>query len=285
MPGWNTRQMPHPLLAPWTDDYDEDSEFGATVPAAVLTASGTINIHIQYHLASPTLADLIDQGKATYTVLIACAHTFTRETFATGYPEQHLALPASNYADTLLITPHVCAEKQIADFISPEHSLEYKQIRPQGFVIAPATILAIGETTGVQLQSNGNPYSVIDLVGDEHTATGKFTVSLDEDRIKIHLSPKDRIAIDSYRNKGAYSPEFVSMFSGIYLHAVTEAIRNLPERPTKTWQRTIQGSLQKHGIDDDDGLMRNDALAHAQTIMGNPIGHLLTVFSKREDED
>ena len=285
MPGWNSRQMPHPLLAPWTDDYDEDSGFAAAVPDAVLTASGTINIHIQYHLASPTLADLIDQSKATYAALIACAHTFTRQAFPTTYQEQHLALPASDYVDTLLITPHVCSTTTIDNFRSPEHSREYAIIRPTGFRISPATILAIGDTTAITLETNGNPYSVIDLVADDRTSAGKFEVTLDQDRIKIHLSPKDQMAIDRYRSKGAYSPEFVSLFSGVYLHSVTEAIRNLPEQPSKKWHKTIRWSLQKHGIDDSGEQMKEDALKHAQTIMGNPIGQLLNVFSKREDEE
>ena len=135
MPAWNSRQMPHPLLAPWSDDYDEESRFAATVPGAVLTGSGSINLHIQYDLCSPTLADLIDQGKAQYVALLACAHTFARESYATEYPEQHLSLKATDYADTLLFTPHICAVADVEGFTSPEHSPEYAAVRPNGFDI------------------------------------------------------------------------------------------------------------------------------------------------------
>ena len=285
MPAWNTRQMPHPLLAPWSDDYDEDSNFAASVPAAVLTGNGNINLHIQYDLCSPTLVDLIECGQAQYVALLACAHTFIRESYSTEYPEQHLVLNATDYADTLLFTPHICAIAGIERFTSPEHSPEYAAVRPQGFDIPPATILAIGDTTAITLELNGNPYSVIDLVSDQNTGVGRFDLALDEDRIKIHLSPVDQAVMDAYRSRGAYSAELVSLISGVYLHAVTEAIRTLPEQSTKQWHKTIRWALHRHGIQDEDERLKREAWRHAQTIMGNPLGNLLTVFAKREDED
>ena len=285
MVAWNSRQMPHPLLASWSSDYNEEIGFSATVPDAVLTGNGTINVHIQYDLSSRTLSDLINQGKAEFVALVTCAHTFRRETYSTDYPEQHLALTSADYADTLLVTPHICAVDTIKGFASPEQSPEYARIRPNGFKILPATILAIGHTTAISLEANESPYSIIDLVADHSTAPGRFDLRLDEDRIKIHLSPADQAAMDAYRSKGAYSPEFVSLFSGIYLHAITEAIRRLPEHSHKKWHESIRWSLHRNGIDDEDEQLKNDALKHAQTIMGNPIGHLLTVFSRREDED
>ena len=285
MPAWNSRQMPHPLLAPWSDDYDEDSNFAASVPTAVLTSNGSINLHIQYDLYSPTLMDLIERGQAQYVALLACAHTFTRESYSTEYPEQHLVLKATDYADTLLFTPHVCSIAGIERFTSPEHSPEYAAVRPEGFDIPPATILAIGDTTVITLETNGNPYSVIDLVSDQNTAVGRFDLALDEDRIKIHLSPADQVAMDVYRNRGAYSTAMVSLVSGIYMHAVTEAIRALPEQSTKKWHKTIRWALHKHGIQDEDERLKREAWRHAQTIMGNPLGNLLTVFTKRDDED
>ena len=285
MPGWNSRQMPHPLLAPWSYDYHEESRFTATVPAAVLTGNGIINLHIQYDLCSPMLADLIDQGKARYVALLACAHTFTRESYPTEYPEQHLALKAGDYADTLVFTPHICAVADLKGFASQEHSPEYRDVRPQGFDIPLAAILAIGDTTAISLEANKNPYSVIDLVSDESTRAGRFDIRLDQDRIKIHLSPADQASMEIYRSRGAYSPELVSLFSGVYLHAVTEAIRALPAHSTKKWQESIRRSLQNHGINEKDEPLKQDAWRHAQTIMGNPLGHLLTVFAKHDDED
>ena len=285
MPAWNSRQMPHPLLAPWSEDYDEEIGFVATVPNAVLTGSGTINVHIQYDLSSTTLANLIEQGKAEYVALLTCPHTFARESHSTAYPEQHIALTAGDYADTLMVTPNICTVATIEGFASPEHSPEYARVRPQGFHIAPATILAIGNTTAISLEGNRNPYSVIDLVADDNVTLGRFDLRLDQDRIKIHLSPADQSAIDVYRSKGAYSPEFVSLLSGVYLHAITEAIRRLPENSNKKWHEAIRWAIQRHGIYDEDEQLKNDAFKHAQTIMGNPIGHLLTVFSRREDEE
>ena len=83
MSGWNLRQMPHPLLAPWSDDYKESMSFQANVPEAVLTNNGHIDLHIQYRVTSNFLTDLIGKGKAKYTCLLTCPNTLTRETHTT----------------------------------------------------------------------------------------------------------------------------------------------------------------------------------------------------------
>ena len=82
MTTWNDRLLPHPLLAPWNDDYT-DAAFTAQVPHAVLNNGQQINLTVKYHLTSPALRGLLAEGKARYVGLIACAKTFNRNSYAT----------------------------------------------------------------------------------------------------------------------------------------------------------------------------------------------------------
>ena len=285
MSGWNLRQMPHPLLAPWSDDYKENVSFQANVPEAVLTNNGHIDLHIQYRVTSNFITDLIGKGKAKYTCLLTCPNTLTRETHTTSYPDQHLTLPAGNFAQNLFLTPHICATESIDKFTSPEHSDEYLMVRPDGFSIASASILAIGHATVISLQESTSPYSVIDLVADEGITPGTFDLDLEQDRLKIHVSPVDKSIIDSRRQLGGYSREFISLASGLYLHAIAEAIRQLDEHKCTEWHDTICWALERHSIQSNSVDLKRHAIRYAQTLMGNPIGRLLTTFSRSDEED
>ena len=285
MSGWNLRQMPYPLLAPWSDDYKDNASFRASVPEAILTSNGHIELHIQHRLTSDFLKDLISEGKAIYTCLLTCPNTLTRETHTTIYPDQYLTLPADNFAQNVLFTPHICATARIEGFSSPEHSDEYLMLKPEGFSIAPASILGIGNTTAISLTDSTSPYSIIDLLADEAIIPGTFDLDLEQDRIKILVSPMDKSIIESQRNMGVYSKEFIALASGIFLHAIAEAIRQLGEHKCREWSNTINWALERQGIRCDTDELKRQALRHAQTLMGNPMGLLLITLSRHDEED
>ena len=54
---WYQRLLPYPLLAPWTEDY-EDAVFGVDVPEAVLNNGREIRISLLFRLSSNSLGEL-----------------------------------------------------------------------------------------------------------------------------------------------------------------------------------------------------------------------------------
>ena len=125
MTTWNDRLLPHPLLAPWNDDYT-DATFNAQVPHAVLNNGERINLTVKYHLTSQALRELVANGKAQYVGLIACAKTFNRNSYATDQEDELYILDAADYAEELKLTPYVVAAQRIEGFIAPEHNEEIR---------------------------------------------------------------------------------------------------------------------------------------------------------------
>ena len=285
MPVWNDRQLPHPLLAPWTDDYG-DRTFTAVVPHAVEGNGDRINFTIKYHLTSRYLRDLIGSGSAEYVALVTCTGTSRRRALSTktGDEDVHV-LEASEYASELWVSPYVVASRDLEKFTCDELASEFREFRPGGFDVPRASILAVGADTRINLDDSGSPESVIDLVGDRKVADGLFEVDLDEPRIKIHVSPKDKRSIEALRGRGSASTERASLFPSVYLHAVTEALRKLSESPIESnWVRSITRALEKENIRVDDELLKDQALLYAQKIMNRPIGTLLKAFENTEEE-
>ena len=285
------------------------SSLSASIPEVVLTNGDSIDLHVRYHLTSRYLQALVAEGKAQYVGLLTCVRTFNRETYPTPLAEQHLTLSPHEYSQSFLFTPHLCTSTEVRGFISDEHSEEYRQVRPQGFDLPAASILAIGDTIAVSLEPASNPFSVIDLVKSNDVATGAFDVKLDDDRIKICFSERekqltgafdvklddDRIkicfserekeAMDAFRMLGTQSTELIALFSGVYLHAVTEALRNLADYADKQWSDTVRWALHQNHINEDDEEIAANALRYAQVIMGHPVGRMLTAFTNPDEED
>ena len=281
MTTWNDRLLPHPLLAPWTDDYN-DATFTAHAPQTVLNNEAQINFTVKYHTTSETLQQLVTNGKAQYVAVLTCEKTFSRNSFASNQEDEICVLDADQFADELKLTPYIVATKPIEGFISPEHNPEIREIKPEGFTITTGSILAVGNSTDLLLEEGGSPHSVIDLVSNPRVERGNFIVNLEDNRIKIYMFPECKQQTETMRNHGRLSLQVATLFPSVYLHAITEALRNLEDYQEHHWAQTIRRALDNHNISDDDQELKANALRHAQTLMDKPFGRLLTAFSKEE---
>ena len=283
MTTWYQRMLPYPLLAPWTEDY-QDSSFGVDVPEAVLSNGSQIKVDLVFRLYSETLRGLIENQSARYAVEVSCPRTYWRSTHVTS-EQATLHLDAGDYDEEMLITPYVISTRAIEGFTSPEHASEWRGHRPEGFSIPTAGILAVGNNMRIVLE-NSSVRSVIDLIPNANVAAGTFLVHLDDERIKIHVPISEKEKIEAVRTRRSSSVEFAALFPGLYLHAVAEGIRNLSEHENTRWAFTMRNALQASGHSNvDDELLRNQALSYAQVLMERPVGVFLTAAMSSEEED
>lgn len=285
MTTWNSRELPYPLLAPWTDDYG-DKEFGAVVPQAVLNNGKEISLTIKYRLTSQYLLDLVSAGKVQYLALVSCSKTSMRFAYPSTQDEDvHVLDDAGDYSESIVLRPYITALESIEGFASDEHAAEFGYFKPGGFDIPPGSILAVGDPSRVTLEEGPSPNSVVDLVSNPKVEDGEFKVDLTQPRIKVYVSRNDKNRIEAIRDrdKEMTGVEMVTLFPSIYLHVVTEALRNMSEYPEARWVDTMRQSLAKNNIEVDDEELKNNALSHAQTLMERPVGMLLKAFDREEE--
>ena len=279
---WNSRLLSHPLLSPWTEDY-LGGAFESEVPRSVISNGVSLTLVILYRLSSSVLLDLIEAGKADYAALVACSNTFNREIVLSGRQELHeLTLDAGDYAKRIVITPYVVATQGIPHFASDEHDEEIRELNPRGFNLPTGSILAVGDSTRVELEQ-GSPFSVIDLVPNLGTEEGTFDVDLNSDRVKIYLHPEDKGYVERFRKQAFEGAGQVSLYPSIYLHAVAEALRNLSEYPETDWAHTMQDALTRLDVAIDPDDLRVNSLKYAQKLMARPVGRLLAVLTAQDE--
>ena len=279
---WYQRLLPYPLLAPWTEDY-EDAAFGVDVPEAVLNNGREIRISLVFRLSSNSLRELVSNEKARYAVEVSCPRTLvssTRETLV----HDELVLEAGDYAEELLLTPYLVSVCSLEEFRSLEHAGEWRDHRPEGFSVPSAGILAVGNTTRVVLEDSG-VNSVIDLIANPSVGAGTFHIQVDDERIKIHVPIAEKEKIEAVRRRRGSGVEFAGLFPGLYLHAVAEALRSLSDYENTRWAFTMRNALEKcgHGGVDVETL-GNDALKYAQDLMEQPVGAFLAAALSDDEE-
>lgn len=283
MTTWHQRMFPYPLLAPWTEDYG-NSSFGVDVPEAVLSNGRQIKVELVFRLSSDALRALIDDGQARYAVEIACPRTFVRTTQTTA-ERSALHLDAGDYDGEILLTPYVVAIAALEGFTSSEHASEWGDHKPEGFSVPTAGILAVGSHARIILEDS-SVRSVIDLIGNPNLSQGTFYVQLDEERIKIHVSVAEKEKIEAIRHRRGSSVEFAGLFPGLYLHAVTEGLRNLAEHANTRWAFTVRNALDRSGHGGvDTELLKSDALRYAQELMEKPVGVYLAAAMPSDEKD
>ena len=223
-------------------------------------------------------------GKAQYVAVLMCAKTFIRQTYVSNQEDAVEVLDAGDYQQELVFTPYVVATSEIVGFISEEHAEEIREVRPGGFAISPASILAVGNSTRINLEEGGSPFSVIDLVSVPNAEKGLFVVDLEDNRIQIQVSDEEYGKLDALRNRDVNSTERAVLFPGLFLHAITEALRNLSHYPEKGWVNTMRRALEDKGIGVSDEELTDNALKYAQVLMERPMGRLLRAFTDWEEE-
>ena len=277
---WNERFIPYPVLTPSNDDYD-DPRFELLVTEPV-RSDGMLNIPFRLEVSSHSLRELIDKSKAQYVIQTSCVRTVARDTHDTFTDEGVLELPDGDYSDALVLTPYILTTEEIANFRSDEHAPEWREYHPEGFDIEEAGILAVGNDVEITLAPDSIG-SVIDLVAMPQVE-GLFDVDLDNDHILISVSREDKQRIDAMRMHSERDLIHASLFSGIYLHAITSAIQALPEYEDRRWAQTILNRLEDKGVRTDRADLQAGALRYAQQLMEQPLTkHLEAAFAPDAD--
>ena len=282
---WHQRTFPYPLLASWTGDY-EGCDFGIDDSQVTLRSGAEIEVMLQFRLTSDYLADLIESDDAGYAVAVSCPKTFTQTTYRLEGDAPSLLLRAADYSEEIYITPYIVSLTALDGFSSKEHMREWLLYRPDGFTVPEAGILAVGNIVRVTVEEVG-VHSVIDLVADSNVVKGLFHVELGYERIKIHVEPGDKESIEALRRRKARDTGYEGLFASLYLSAVAEALREMPQYEHTRWAFAMRIALERHGVSGPNiaESIEGQELRYAQMILENPMSGFLEAAINREDEE
>ena len=133
----------------------EDVE-GRFVVTKFARTSDPDNIRFDYdfEVTNPTLADLIDEGKATFMIQIECSGTFYREYMRIRDYSGSFQIPASSLREKVAVRFYVCAASDLDDYLPAGSHPDYEGF---SFAIEKGDILALGGMTTFIAEKSFDP--------------------------------------------------------------------------------------------------------------------------------
>jgi hypothetical protein len=270
------KAFPYPVLRPFSDDYI-DVEFQATAEFEITAMS--VDVHIQYALSSQEIADQIEAGNASYVAVVSCRDTYFRNVLPSQDRTVDISFDPGILRGEVAVDSYVIATKEIKNFTSPDINPEFGAT---GFLFTPGDVLAQDETQISYIDRDlFRPVtSVFDLVQNEQLSGGEWKVNLDEDHVRIEISPSMKGVIDDARND---TSKRVILLNALYFPAVTQALQQLKtnkeDYEDKRWAAVMEQKLHHEKC----SLDQHEAYVLAQRLMKQPLQVLENYVLKGKD--
>jgi len=216
---------PHPVLRPDVEDY-EDGDFEVTARYAVTTDDMSVEVSASYHLNVPELEALVAAGTASVGILINCRDTFFREIVPlTKDDERKIVIDGGRLHGEVMMVPIVYATASIKGFSSDDFAEDFEGLT---FDLAPGDFLAHEEPQFFWLEREAfEPLESIITLNTMPEKTGfEWEVGLDEDKIRIGVSPELSSLIQSLRNTDTNT---LVLLNSVYFSALQSAVEYLQD--------------------------------------------------------
>ncbi|MDA8040953.1 MAG: hypothetical protein MPJ22_00830 [Pirellulales bacterium] len=259
--------FPHPIIRQDGTDYPNCS-FKMLVEESNIREK-IIHIKLILELSSKSIEKLIINNNAKYYIIIKCTKTYNRHVIHSKKPEIKLELPLYDYADKLVISSYVVATNQIDSFRSEEHHPEIQNYLPKGWDLTKGSILAVGPSRVVIIDSLKNIHSAIKIVTEDRMNENEYIIDTDEDYVNIKMNSSTAREISEIRNLANDV-----LYPSLYFAAIEHAIVNMQDNQNSKWAQALKKTLEKHKIKVDENLQKRSN-EYAQKIMGLPLANLI----------
>ena len=267
----NRDLFPHPVLCAERGDYRADLEFNAECETAQAADDHDIHLGLKVKMNAPVLLALVRAQAADYAAVCLHPATLNRHLALSGFnAEWGFELPLAEWEGQFTVLPALVAVRPLA---LPADDLEagLAAAMPDDTSLAAGSVLALGDSLELDSDKESRLASVIELQRLTGVRRGSFHVDLSGERIAICLHADDFHRVQLLRRQRTEA----LLETGLYLHAVTKALRSLRDGGGGRWTRVLARKLDEVGIDPDDADLAENAEVHAQRLTEYPLEHFI----------
>ncbi|WP_163863957.1 hypothetical protein [Myxococcus eversor] len=271
--------FPHPVVGIGDDIAGQllcnapDFDFGADT--TVVLVDGLV-------VTNQTIAGLVRDQKAAFTVRVGCGATYYRETFRTHEARLRLTLPSATLVGDVEVQVRVCALQRIEQYGPVQLHPDYGD---RTFDVQAGDVLALGADYALRVEKQFDPLaadipSIMRLQKGKHLS-GPFEVNFGGEQIILILSAED------YENYGIASrnePELVH--AALVMPVLCEAIRIIRRRADEdemmtglNWFRRLAAMMDARRIDEND-----EVLTAAQKLLDMPLSRAFKSVARKSEE-
>lgn len=266
---------PYPVLG---NEDDVQGTFDVSFKHVLLKE--VVILKVEFKLGNKTLAELIKDGKAAYTVELECPGTFFRKSFSTRENKAQFEIPASIVREQVSVGFYIRSAQDISSYKIDDCHADYDGFK---FDVAAGDILALGGFTSFIAEKDFDPLkpavsSLVAIKPGAHS-TGPMQVDYSKDKIFIKLSKADYENYLAVKNRTTIAGV---LHASIVLPVLADAINLIAledeELQNTHWYKRLEIILRQQGLPEDDPLLA------AQKMLRSPIERCLYNLANDDEE-
>lgn len=271
-----TTRFPHPVLSPYTDDYERGCVVLAFDRIVDVPGEGTVELSGTFTLDSKGLADLLASGNAVAGLMVTGRDTYYDEWHPVQPGKYDLTIRDGRLRGAVYVQAMVVAAR---DLVLPECGLV------QGFSgyalnIRSGSPLAVSEEHQLEIGFDKlvAMESIFSLIPRESLPGSEFMVNTDAETIEIHAGTE--LFADIQRIRGTVVRDI--LLSGLYVPVLMEALDAMRQGSfaDNRWHRVLRAKCNSLGYTIDES---TDNLVYiAQKLLKSPFGLLGKVLENNE---
>lgn len=266
------RSFPHPVLAPFTDDVIPN-KFDFTV--SVSHDADNFYLDVRFDYENQTLDDLVEGGKAAFSVHLECKRNFYREIFTFSKRTEKITIPTCELVGRVEVSAFIKAQDPISVYQIQGSHADYGTA---SFQVRTGDVLAVAQSKTFDAYVDYDPLrrisSILTIRRSDEVEEGPMKLDTSSDRIVATLSQKD---YDRYTDLKADPKLGPLLANQVVVPALLEGVHEIQGTPeeefevemTKRWFRSVFKKL-----DEMDIKIRNadaSAMEAVQAILKLPL--------------
>lgn len=261
--------FPHPVL--WSQNSGfRAGTFGFGERPSVVDAADGTTIDLEVILDNGDLEHLLSEGRLGLGIKIQCEETYYNDVLPCVRGPSQIPVGGRILAGhwTLRAIAWLTDSLRLSELKTMDAEFE-----PGGSDLQPGTVIAIGdEQSFFAGQEKHAPLeTVFELVLDESLPAGRYSVSLDDDRIHLLAGQESHSVIAELRGTRQGR---ASLLNGVYLPVVQRILEEMKQHGSdhsgKRWFRVLNAKMIERGM----SINSLDTLDAAQQLLKEPLQRL-----------
>lgn len=262
---FHNRAFPYPILDT-TDEVRQDFVDGDfQVVFEEEEGDDEITINVTYMCSVVEITDLVESGKASFSLLVVCPATLVRHAFLSNSVQQSITLKLEEFYGEVELSPQIVVRESVQGFCSEDLNEEF---RDTAFDLYPGDVIAVADSEVKTFIPDGMRLeNLIKARLNEALDPHQYQIELGDSKIYIDMGAKlHRIWGEVRREQAARPFIFMSIYKDMFLMALEELATD-SSAMEKRWGSEIKGLADNTGLPFNETCNLNEINLVAQRIL------------------
>lgn len=261
------KALPYPILDV-TDlsraDY-KSGDYQVDIKDFVPNEAGIIEIEFTHQSSIEEINALIEEGKASFCILVLCSSTLVRKVFKSNSHKHKIEIRLNDFCGKVEFIPQIVVEDKVDYFFSDSLNAEYDGTT---FDLYPGDVLAVAESEYRYFKFDSLKFeSLISLRTDKELDPEAYSVVLDDSKVYIDMGVNLRDLWAELKSDPGNRPLLaMSVYKDCFMIAIEELAR-VPESSEKRWAKSLNMKLEELGIELNSEIPLNEINKFAQKLL------------------